>query len=117
MLPTQIAECLIFPLINDDRLTRSGPRWTLTDGNSADGRKPRNEKDGRRCTTHAVRSLADASRLDDADRAALLAAEGCQPHRSAPSENPEHRGHSSRSGVRRPFTPASSSRLLTVTSL
>ena len=31
--------------------------------------------------------------------------------------NPEHRGHSSRSGLRRPFTPASSSRLLTVTSL
>jgi hypothetical protein len=27
------------------------------------------------------------------------------------------RGHSSRSGLRRPFTPASSSRLLTVTSL
>ena len=24
MLPTQIAECLIFPLINRDRLTRSG---------------------------------------------------------------------------------------------
>ena len=47
----------------------------------------------------------------------LLAAEGCQPRRSAPSENPEHRGYSSRSGLLRPFTPASSSRLLTVTSL
>ena len=34
---------------------------------------------------HAVRSLADASRLDDADRAALVAARGCQPRRSAPS--------------------------------
>jgi hypothetical protein len=34
---------------------------------------------------HAVRSLADASRLGDADRAALVAAPGCQPCRSAPS--------------------------------
>jgi hypothetical protein len=44
MLPTQIAECLTFPLIKRDRLTRSGSRWTLTDDSSADGRKFRNEK-------------------------------------------------------------------------
>ena len=65
---------------------------------------------------HAVRSLADALRLDDANRAALVRARG-RSRAEVRRADPEHRGHSTRSGLRRPFTPASSSRLLTVTSL